>query len=189
MLVVQDERELLNQWLWSNMGSPAVVSLNWPPSQPPTRLLVSWNGQEAFLPLNVDNPEVSSATRLEMEKMSADDMLWILAAADDPSAAFRIWARGRQTSDTFDSDLDSATPFRPRFSDSATGRFYVTICRPPSSTAFGAGPAFSLQLRGIFSVRYGGGQGLEWRLRGMIGIETLAERLVRDVDSTDGPAG
>ena len=161
------------------MGSPAVVSLNWPPPQPPYRLLVSWNGQEAFLPLNVENPE-QLPPPAEIDQMSADDILWILAAAD-PSAAFRAWASRQQTSDTFDTDLDSATPsdLDPLRRHDLQATFLHRIRRRARTLA---------SLRGNLQGPVWGRQGLEWRLRGMIGIETLAERLVRDVDSMEGPA-
>ena len=175
----QDERELLNQSWWSDMGSPEAVSLNWPPQLPPDRLLVSWNGQEAFLPLNVENPE-QLPPPAEIDQMSADDILWILAAAD-PSAAFRAWASRQQTSDTFDTDLDSATPsdLDPLRRHDLQATFLHRIRRRARTLA---------SLRENLQRPVWGRQGLEWRLRGMIGIETLAERLVRDVDSTDGPA-
>ena len=175
----QDETELLNQWSWSEMGSPAAVFLNWPQPQPPCRLLVSWNGQEAFLTLNVANPE-GLPPPAEMDQMSADDILWILAAAD-PSTAFRAWARGQQASDQFDTDLDSATPsdLDPLGRHDLQATFLHRIRRRARILA---------SLRGNLQRPVWGRPGLEWRLRGMIGIETLAERLVREVDSTEGPA-
>ena len=53
------------------------------------------------------NGELPPPARLE--HMSADDMLWILAATD-PSAAVRAWAGRQQSSDLFEADLDSASP-------------------------------------------------------------------------------
>ncbi len=175
----QCERELLNQRSWSDMGCPAVASLKWPPQEPPYRVLVSWNGQEAFLPLNVENPE-QLPPPAQVDQMSADDILRILAAAD-PSAAFRTWARGQQPSDTFDSDLDSATPsdLDPLRRYDLQATFLHRIRRRARILA---------SLRGNLQRPVWGRPGLEWRLRGMVGIETLAERLVRDVESTEGPA-
>ena len=175
----RDERELLNHSSWSDMGSPAVVSLNWPPLQPPDRLLISWDGLEAFLPLNVEDPQrLPPPPRLE--QMSADEMLRVLAAAD-PSAAFRAWASRQQTSDTFDTDLDSATPsdLDPLRRHDLQATFLHRIRRRARMLA---------QLRSNLQRPVWGRQALEWRLRGMIGIETFAERLVRELDSTDGPA-
>ncbi len=175
----RDERELLNQWSWSDMGSPEAVSLNWPPLQPPDRLLISWDGLEAFLPLNVEDPQ-QLPPPAELEQMSAADMLWLLAAPD-PSAAFRAWARGQQASDTFDTDLDSATPsdLDPLRRHDLQSTFLHRIRRRARMLA---------QLRSNLQRPVWGRQALEWRLRGMIGIETFAERLVRELDSTDGSA-
>ena len=174
----RDERELITQSAWVDSGSPAVVTLNWSPPQPPDRLLISWDGREAFLPLNVENGhQLPPPARLE--QMSADDMLWILASAD-PSVAFRAWARGQQASDTFDTDLDSATPIDldPLRHHDLQATFLHRIRRRARILA---------QLRAKLQRPVWGRPALEWRLRGMIGIETLAERLVREVDSTDGP--
>ena len=83
----RDAREILTRSAWAETDSRTVVTVHWSPVQPPDRLLVSWDGQEAFLPLNVEDAhQLPPPARLE--RMSADDMLWILAAAD-PSAAIR----------------------------------------------------------------------------------------------------
>jgi hypothetical protein len=112
--------------------------------------------------------------------MSADDMLGILAATD-PSAAFRAWARRRLPSDIFDDDLDSATPIDldplRRYDLQAT--FLHRIRRRARVLA---------QLRSNLQRPVWGRQALEWRLRGMIGVEPLADRLVRELAGTDGAA-
>lgn len=168
----RDARELLTRSAWAETDSSTVVALHWSPAQPPDRLLVSWDGQEAFLPLNVEDAhQLPPPARLE--QMSADDMLWILAAAD-PSAAFRVWARAQEPSDSFDTDLDSATPLdlNPlrRFDLQAT--FLHRIRRRARILA---------QLRANLQRPVWGRQALEWRLRGMIGVQALADRLVREV--------
>jgi hypothetical protein len=77
-----------------------VAELIWKAVQPPDKLLVRWADHEAFLPLNVeDSRDLPPPARLET--MSADDMLWILAATD-PSAAVRAWASRQQCSDLFE---------------------------------------------------------------------------------------
>jgi len=172
-------RELLSSSIWRKGGRSAVVELAWAPVQPPERLLVRWADQEAFLPINVeDSRELPPPAQLE--HMSADDMLWILAAAD-PSAAFRAWARRQQPSDLFDTDLDSATPIDldplRRYDLQAT--FLHRIRRRARILA---------QLRSNLQRPVWGRQALEWRLRGMIGIEPLADRLVRECVSADDAA-
>ena len=167
-----NEREILTESAWAETGSGSIVTLEWLPPQPPDRLLVSWDGQQAFLPLNVeDAQQLPPPARLE--QMSADDMLWILAAAD-PSAAFRAWARGQQPSDSFDTDLDSATPIDldPLRRHDLQATFLHRIRRRARILA---------QVRANLQRPVWGRQALEWRLRGMIGIEALAERLVREI--------
>jgi len=168
----QNKPELLNAGLWREGGGQAMVELAWEPAQPPEKLLVQWGDQEAFLTLNVED-----ASRLPppplLENMSADDMLWILAAVD-PSAAFRAWARQQQTTDLFDTDLDSATPvdLDPLRRYDLQTTFLHRIRRRARVLA---------QLRANLQRPVSGPQSLEWRLRGMIGIEPLAERLAMEL--------
>lgn len=69
---------------------------------------MQWENKEAFLPLNVEDSGALPPPA-QLEHMTADDMLGIVAAAD-PGAAFRVWARSLQPPGSFDADLDSATP-------------------------------------------------------------------------------
>ena len=171
----QDAGELLTRSEWAESGSGAIVTLRWSPFQPPERLLVSWDGQEAFLPLNVEDAHLLPPPA-RLEQMSADDMLWILAAAD-PSAAIRAWARRRQPSDPFDPDLDSATPIDldPLRRNDLHATFLHRIRRRARILA---------QLRANLQRPVWGRQALEWRLRGMIGVQALADRLVREIAAT-----
>ena len=173
----QEERELLSASAWHERGRSLIVELAWAPVYPPDKLLVRWADQEAFLPLNVEDGR-DLPPPAELEQMSADDMLWILAAAD-PSAAFRAWAKQQQPPDVFDADLDSATPIDldplRRFDLHAT--FLHRIRRRARILA---------QLRSNLQRPVWGRQALEWRLRGLIGVERLADRLVREIASADG---
>ena len=173
----RDGRELLTESSWAKTGSRSVVTVHWPPPQPPDRLLVSWGGQEGFLPLNVEDGQQLPPPE-KLEQMSADDMLWILAAAD-PSAAFRAWARGRQPSDRFNTELDSATPIDldPLRRHDLEATFLHRIRRRARVLS---------QLRANLQRPVWGRQALDWRLRGMIGVKALAERLVREIGNSDG---
>jgi hypothetical protein len=110
--------------------------------------------------------------------MTADDMLGILAAAD-PSAAFRAWAKRHERSDVFDDDLDSASPVDldplRRFDLQAT--FLHRIRR--RARVLG-------QMRANLQRPVWGRQALEWRLRGLVGVQAVADRLARDVAGTRG---
>jgi hypothetical protein len=175
----QAERELLSSPAWHRRGRPVLIELSWEPVQPPEKLLVQWDDHEAFLPLNVEDSH-HLPPPAQLEHMSADDMLWILAAAD-PSAAFRAWTRTQHPSELFDADLDSATPIDldplRRYDLQAT--FLHRIRRRARILA---------QLRSNLQRPVWGRQALEWRLRGLIGIEPLADRLVREFVSADGAA-
>ena len=175
----REQRELLSTVTWDAGGRPSAVELDWSPLRPPDKLLVRWAECEAFLPLNVeDGRDLPPPSQLE--HMSADDMLWILAAAD-PSAAFRAWAKKQQPSDLFDTDLDSATPIDldplRRYDLEAT--FLHRIRRRARILA---------QLRSNLQRPVWGQQALEWRLRGLVGLEPLADRLARELANADGTA-
>lgn len=163
---------LLDAGQWRAAGGSAEVTFAWSPAQPPEKLLVQWEGLEAFLTLNVADASQLPPPPL-LEKMSADDMLWILAATD-PSAAYRAWARQQQPANAFDTDLDSATPI-----DLDPLRRYdlqTTFLHRVRHRA-----RVLSQLRANLQRPVAGPQSLDWRLRGMIGIEPLAERLAREL--------
>lgn len=175
----QEVTELLSSATWKDQGSPVNVELGWRPAQPPQMLLVSWDECEAFLPLNVED-QSALPPPVQLEHMTADDMLGILAAAD-PSGAYRAWAKRQQPSDVFDDDLDSAVPVDldplRRFDLQST--FLHRVRRRARVLA---------QLRANLQRPVSGRQALEWRLRGLIGIEPLAERLVRELVGANGAA-
>lgn len=169
--------ELLSTSLWDQRGRPSVIAIAWAPVQPPEKLLVGWADHEAFLPLNVENSrELPPPTQLE--SMSADDMLLILAAAD-PSAAFRAWAKRRWPSELFDSELDTAAliDLDPLHRYDLQATFLHRICRRARILA---------QLRANLQRPVHTRQALDWRLRGLVGIEPLADRLVREFANGNG---
>ena len=172
-----DNLELLSADAWRQRGGKSLVDLPWQRETPPEKLRVRWEDQEAFLPLNVEDSR-RLPPPADLKGMSADDMLWILAAAD-PSAAFRAWATQRQRSQIFDEELDSAAmveldPLR-KYDLQAT--FLHRIRRRARILA---------QLRANLQRPVWGRQALEWRLRGLVGIQSLAERLVGEFVAADG---
>jgi hypothetical protein len=173
----QKEQELLSDRSWHECGRPSVFEHSWDPVQPPEKLLVQWDEHEAWLPLNVEDSSCLPRPE-QLEHMSADDMLLILAATD-PSAAFRTWAKRHRTPDLFDPDLDSATPMDldplKRYDLQAT--FLHRIRRRARILT---------QLRSNLQRPVMGHQALDWRLRGMVGIEPLAHCFVREYLNADG---
>jgi len=138
---------------------------------------VRWSDGEAFLSLNVEDAE-KLPLPAAFEEMSADDMLWILATTD-PSAAVRAWAKRQQPDDTFDGELDSAAPV-----DLDPLRRYdlqVTFLHRIRHRA-----RVLAQLRANLQRPVWGLQALEWRLRGLIGVQPLAERFARQLDGANG---
>ena len=172
-----DKTRLLSASTWRESGCQAVVQIAWAAIQPPEKLLVQWGKLEAFLSLNVDYSRYLPPPP-QLENMSADDLLWILSA-HDTSAAFRSWTRRQEPSDLFDSDLDSATPIDldplQRYDLEAT--FLHRIRRRARILA---------QLRSNLQRPVWGLQALEWRLRGLVGVDQLADRLLREFVKVDG---
>ena len=174
-----NDKQLLAHTTWRDNGSPSLVKLEWLPVLPPGRLLVRWKGNEAFIPLNVENAQ-QLPPPARLDQMSADDMLWVLAAPDT-SAAFRAWAHKRKCVEKpqkeFDPDLDSATPIdlNPLRRHNLQETFLHLIRRRARLLA---------QLRANVQRPVWGRPALEWRLRGAIGVEALAERLIREINDT-----
>ena len=174
----QGERELLSAYRWRESGCPPVVELAWNPVHPPEKLRVCWSDFTAFLPLNIEDSGTLPPPS-QLEQMSADDMLLILAAAD-PSAAIRAVTR-RQAGDSYDPDLDTAAPI-----DLDPLRRYdlrVTFLHRIRRRS-----RFLAQLRANLERPVWGRQALDWRLRGLIGIQSLSDRLVREFTTADGSA-
>ena len=168
----RDEQELLTDATWRDAGQPREIVVDWDAAQPPDRLLVRWAEGEAFLPLNVEDSRALPPPA-KLEEMSADEMLWILATVD-PSAAFRAWARRQQSSELFDEEIDSATP--PDLDPLRRYDLQATFLHRIRRRARVLG-----QLRANLERPVWSRQALEWRLRGLIGVEQLAVRLAREL--------
>ena len=176
------ERKLLSTAEWHDLGSRSSIELAWAEAQPPHRLLVKWSAEEAFWPINVEDIRALPPPA-EIEGMTADDMLMILAAAD-PSAAFRTWThtlggKQQQLAGDFDNDLDSATP--AELDPLRRHDLYTTFLHRVRRRA-----RVLAQLREKLERPVYGRQALDWRLRGLLGVQPLADRFVREVVNADG---
>jgi hypothetical protein len=174
--VGRDAQEVLSSAGWHASDQATLASVPWTPVQPPQMLLVRWAEHEAFLPLNVEDQ--AHLPPAHLEGMSAEDMLGILAASD-PSAAFRVWLSRLKSEQ--EEDLDSAVPtdLDPlrRFDLHAT--FLHRVRRRAKVLT---------QMRSHLERPVGGRQALEWRLRGLIGIEAVGDRFAREFAQSDGHA-
>lgn len=164
---------------WLAQGGPDTVKIPWPQAQPPEKLLVVWGEHRAFLPLNVEDIR-SLPDPPELEDMSADDMLGILAASD-PSAALRTWVKEKKGTGGVDSEEDSAIPVDLN-----------PLRRYDLHTTFlhrvrGRARVFA-QLRQNLERPAWSRQTVEWRLHGLVGIEPLSRRFVREFEGANGDA-
>lgn len=166
---------------WQKQGGQPIVHIEWVPADPPEKLRVTWDDHTAFLPLNVDDARSLPAPSV-LRDMTADEMLAILAATD-PDAALRIWERRRRLGITgvYDPDLDSATLIdldplsRYRLSTTFLHRVRRRARIMAQLRLFIEKPAISVQ-------------SLEWRLRGLIGIEPLAHKFAAEFDAASTTA-
>lgn len=173
----QSESEILSSEHWRKGGSPSLVERPWQGISPPVKLIVVWANCRSYLPINVeDQSKLPPPTHLE--NMSADDMLGILASTD-PSAAFRAWAKRQQLPSQFDDDLDSAVPAEldPLRRYDLQTTFLHRIRRRSRILA---------QMRLNLERPLWGRQALEWRLRGLVGVEPLADRFLREFETSNG---
>jgi len=169
---------LLTAEAWRALGSPSVVECRWTSPEPPEKLLIRWDEQQAILPLNVEDGRALPPPP-KLDRMTADDMLGIVAASD-PSAAYRAWAK--QNADPGggdDDDLDSATPpdLDPlrRFDLQAT---FLHKVRRRARVLEG--------LRQYLQTPVLTNRALEWRLRGLVGVEAIADRFVQECLDANG---
>jgi hypothetical protein len=171
-------RVILTSDIWRKRGAKLLTEIPWDPPVPPVKLLVKWEENEAFIPINVEDGGALPPPA-ELGSMSAEQMLMILAASD-PSAAFRAWAKTQRSSDSFDDDLDSATAvdLDPLRSYDLQATFLHRVRRRAKVLA---------QLRANLERPASSVSAVEWRLRGLIGIEALARKLADDVMVTQAP--
>lgn len=165
-------REILTNEGWLAKGGKRLCEIPWEPPTPPAKLLVKWEDKEAFIPINVEDGNALPPPA-ELGSMTLEQMLVILAASD-PSAAFRAWARTQGKSDLFDDDLDSAVPpdLDPLRAYDLQTTFLHRVRRRARVLA---------QLRANLEHPVASLSALEWRLRGLIGIEALALKVANDV--------
>lgn len=171
-----DGQSVITETEWHRGGGGHTVEVPWAAYEPPERLRIDWEDQHAFLPLNVADalalPEPS-----ELQEMTADEMLAIIAAAD-PGAALRAWGRRHQPADpTIDPDLDAATPIDldPLSRYRLTDTFLHRVRRRAHVMA---------DLRRFVERPVATEQMLEWRLRGLLGIRPLAERFFQEFEAS-----
>lgn len=179
----QERVSLINSDGWSQQKRPTEITIPWEGPQPPDHLLVSWNSQgvefTAGFPLNVEDSRHLPPPP-EMDKMTAEDLLWILSAKD-PGRAFRTWAKRIQPAGDED-ELDSAVPadLDPLRRYDLQATYLHRIQRRARVLA---------RLRAHLEQPILGKQALEWRLRGLLGIEPLARRMLHEYQSDSGDPG
>jgi hypothetical protein len=167
-----DEMPLVTSDEWTTKGQPARIEVEWRKSEPPRRLRVTWNEHQAFMSLNVEDASALPAPAA-LSLMTADDMLSVLAASD-PSAAFRAWSKAQAKADSDEENLESATPIDldPLRRHDIQDTFLHRIRRRARVFA---------QLRANLERPAWGQQSLDWRLRGLIGVQALADKYVAEL--------
>jgi len=148
------------------------LTLAWGEPNPPAQVRVRWgDAAEADWPLNVSDPATIPPPP-ELQGMSAEDMLRILAASD-PGAVLRRWASGKSDHDLFEMDLDSAsaTDLDPLRRYDLGQTFLHQVRRRARLFA-----QYRQQLgRPVWTM-----QALNSRLTGLLGAQTLVERFEQE---------
>ncbi len=176
---IKHDKTILDASAYAARGAPERVEAAWKLDYAPGTLLVIWAGGQAFWPVNVEDQSKLPAPR-EIESMSAQDMLHILAASD-ASAAFRAWTRQRRIHLEFDEELDSAVP--PDLDPLRRYSLQDTFLRRVRRQARLLAAAKRNLERPVWSE-----QALQWRLTGMIGVQRLAERIAKGLEDGNGDA-
>jgi hypothetical protein len=172
---VADGEPVIGSADWAQDGGSSLVEVPWAALEPPERLRIHWDEHHAFMPLNVADA-LALPVPSEVRDMTADEMLEIIASAD-PGAAIRVWGGRRQPADPLvDGDLDSADPVdldplsRYRLADT----FLHRVRRHARVMA---------DLRRFVERPVATEQSLEWRLRGFVGIEPLAQKFAAEFEA------
>ena len=170
--------ELLTSLTWTTLGRPSIVELPWEPTYPPETLSVTWADCHAEWSLNVDDPHLLPRPE-RLDELTADELLSILAASD-PSAAIRAAVGGGSLDGEFDEELDSALPIDldPLRRYHLADTFLHQVRRRARILA---------QLRENLQRPAWSQQTVEWRLRGLLGIQALTDRLVQEFQSESAP--
>jgi hypothetical protein len=169
---------ILDAELHRSQEKPTIVESPWNYEYAPGRLLVVWNEQQAFWPVNAEDK-----SRLPLpagvESMTVEDLLAILAASDS-SSAFRVWARKQQVNlqggETRQDDLDIALPveLNPLSRYNLQETFMHRLRRNARLMA---------KVRSNLERPVWSEEALNWRLRGIFGVDRLAERLVQTFET------
>lgn len=159
--------------------SPAKIEVPWPLAYAPGKLQVNWGKESAFWTVNAIDQSQLPAPQ-EIESMSFQDLLNILAASDS-SAAFRVWARNKEVESTFDEELGSAVP--PDLDALRRYRLDETFLHRVRHQARLLADVKANLERPVWSE-----QALQWRLTGIIGVQRLIDRMAAALDQPDRDA-
>jgi hypothetical protein len=152
---------------------PTMIRIPWRDYATTGKLLVKWQDKQAFLSVNVENAH-DLPLAPEIELMSIHELICILSAFDY-SMAFRAWARKHQGS-LEEEALECAIPAEldplKRF------RLEETFLHRTRTRARMLGGIRKNLERPAWSEK-----ALRWRLEGIIGIKSLAEKLLTELET------
>jgi hypothetical protein len=176
---IHNDVPLLDSTSFPSEGGGSPVEISWDFDFAPSKLLVSWEDKQAFWTVNVED-QASLPMPEEIAAMSARELMAILAASN-ASVAFRAWCRHRGVGEEHE-QLDCALPAEldPLRRYDIRETFLHRIRRQARMIAAVRKnlerPAWSLK-------------SLDWRLRGILGVERLAKRLVNELEKGGGNKG
>ena len=172
---MRHEQIIIDSTAYVELGMPELVQIAWKLDYAPGKLLVCWDDQQAFWTVNVEDQK-KLPIPCEIESMSAQDMLYILAASGD---AFRVWARQQTTVSEYDEELDCAIP--PDLDPLRRYNLQDTFLRRVNRQAKLLVAVKNNLERPVWSEQL-----LQWRLTGMIGVQRLADRFAKELEDSNG---
>lgn len=152
-------------------GHEEIIDIDWTINTLPCKLFVKWEEDQTFWPVNIEDTGMLPLPK-EIRDMTAHDLMDILSAFDY-GTAFRAWAR-KNRGKSLDDDLDSAIPAEidplKRFNLQDT--FLHRVRRRSRILA---------DIRKNLERPCWSEKSLEWRLKGILGVETLVNKLCNEL--------
>jgi len=172
---------LVDSTEYGKLGAPAFTETLWRNTTPPDKLFVAWDeDHSAFLPLNIEDESLLPAP-VDIQSLSTEELLSILATTN-PGARYRLLAKRLGDANEYDSELsayaEELLDLNPLNRYSLRNTFLHRV-RYRARTL--------TQIRANLEKPVYSAEALQWRLRGVLGIGLLAERMMEDFTNHTEP--
>ncbi|HUU90962.1 MAG TPA: hypothetical protein VM238_07110 [Phycisphaerae bacterium] len=168
VVLTEDNTPLYDEAAWESGGSPLTASLAWAEPRPPSGVVVRWQGAAgcAWWPVNVAGPSALPPPD-ELRDLPLEVLIDILTSARPLHEALRKWVRRWREQGRTDESIDPDPHKRVD-----TSAFLLQRTRRVSWALEG--------LRERLERPVATREGLQWRLRGPVGVMALKRALFRE---------